>query len=43
MREQKRSWRPHEKGLAALFAILIGMITARAMRVTEWFKRRKSE
>jgi len=42
MRERKRSMRPHEKGLAALFALLISMITMRAIRFTEWFKRRKS-
>jgi hypothetical protein len=43
MREQKRSIRPHEKGLAALFAVLIGMITMRAIRFTEWLKQGKSK
>jgi hypothetical protein len=43
MREQKRSMRPHEKGLAALYAFLIGIVTLRAIRHTEWFKQRKSK
>jgi hypothetical protein len=42
MREQKRSMRPHEKGLAALYAFLIGIITLRAIRAG-WFKQKKSE
>jgi hypothetical protein len=42
MREQKRSMRPHEVGLAALFALLISMITMRAIRFTDWLKRKKS-
>jgi hypothetical protein len=35
--------RPHEKGLAALWALLIGIITMRAIRIrfTEWLKQRK--
>jgi len=43
MREQKRSMRPHEKGLAALYAFLIGIITLRAIRHAGWFKQKKSE
>jgi hypothetical protein len=43
MREQKRSMRPHEVGLAALFAFLISIITMRAIRFTEWLKQRKSK
>jgi hypothetical protein len=39
MREQKRSMRPHEVGLAAL---LISMITMRAIRFMDWLKRKKS-
>jgi hypothetical protein len=37
--------RPHEKGLAALWAILIGIITMRAIRLrfTEWLKQGKSK
>jgi hypothetical protein len=42
MREQKRSMLPHEVGLAALFALLISMITMRAIRFTDWLKRKKS-
>jgi hypothetical protein len=40
MSAQKRSMRPHEKGLAALWAILIGIITMRGARIrfTEWLK-----
>jgi hypothetical protein len=40
MSEPKRSMRLHEKGLAALWAILIGIITMRAIRIrfSEWFK-----
>ena len=43
MREQKRSMRPHEKGLAALYALLIGIITMRAIRVrfSEWLKEKR--
>ncbi len=43
MREQKRAMRPHEKGLAALFAFLISIITMRAIRFrfAEWLKQRK--
>jgi hypothetical protein len=43
MRAQKRSMRPHEKGLAALYAFLIGIITLRAIRHAGWFKQKKSE
>jgi len=45
MREQKRSMRPHEKVLLALYAFLIGIITMRAIRVrySEWLKQRKSK
>jgi hypothetical protein len=45
MRGQKRSMRPHEKGLAALFALLISIITMRALRFrfTEWLKQGKSK
>jgi hypothetical protein len=43
MREQKRSMRPHEKGLAALYAFLIGIITLCAIRHAGWFKQKKSE
>ena len=45
MREQKRSMRPHEKGVAALYALLIGIITMRAIRVrySEWLTQRKSK
>jgi predicted DNA-binding protein (UPF0251 family) len=44
MSEQKRSMRPHEIGLAALWAFFIGIITLRAIRVrfSEWLKQRKS-
>jgi hypothetical protein len=42
MREQKRSMRRHEKGLAALYAFLISIITLRAIRHAGWFKKRKS-
>jgi hypothetical protein len=42
MKEQKRSMRPHEIGLAALYAFLISIITLRAIRRAEWFKKRKS-
>jgi hypothetical protein len=44
MSDPKRSMRLHEKGLTALWAILIGIITMRAARIrfTEWFKQRKS-
>jgi hypothetical protein len=44
MSEQKRTMRPHEKGLAALWALLIGIITLSALRIrfTEWLKRSKS-
>ncbi len=43
MREHKRAMRPHEKGLAALFALLISIITMRAIRFrfAEWLKQRK--
>ena len=43
MTEPKRSMRAHEKGLAALWAFLIGIITTQAIRVriTEWLKQRK--
>ena len=42
MREQKRSMRPHEKGLAALFALLISIITMRAIRsrFTQWLNEK---
>ena len=45
MSEQKRSMQPHEKGLAALFALLISIITMRAIRVRfmEWLKQGKSK
>jgi hypothetical protein len=43
MRDQKRSMRPHEKGLAALYAFLISVITQRAIRRAGWFKQRKSK
>ena len=45
MREQKRSMRPHEKGLAALYALLISIITMRAIRIrfSEWLEQRKSK
>jgi hypothetical protein len=45
MREQKRSMRPHEKGLAALYALLISTITMRAIRIrfSEWLEQRKSK
>jgi hypothetical protein len=40
MSDPKRSMRPHGKGLAALWAILIGIITMSAIRIrfTEWLK-----
>jgi hypothetical protein len=43
MSEPKRSLGTHEKGLAALWALLIGIITFSAVRtrVTEWLKQRK--
>jgi hypothetical protein len=45
MREQKRSMRPHDKGLAALYALLISIITMRAIRIrfSEWLEQRKSK
>ena len=45
MREQKRSMRPHEAGLAALYALLMSIITMRAIRVhfSGWLKQRKSK
>jgi hypothetical protein len=47
MSEPKRSMRPHEKGLTALWALLIGIITMRAIRIrirfTEWLEQRKSK
>jgi hypothetical protein len=45
MIEPRRSMRPHEKGLAALWAILIGIITMSAIRLrfTEWLKQGKSK
>jgi hypothetical protein len=45
MSDPKRSMRPHEKGLAALWAILIGIITMSAIRIrfTEWLNQRKSK
>jgi hypothetical protein len=45
MSEPKRAMRPHEKGLAALWALLIGVITLSAVRtrVREWLKQRKSQ
>jgi hypothetical protein len=45
MSDPKRSMRLHEKGLAALFAILISIITMRAARIsfTEWLEQRKSK
>jgi hypothetical protein len=38
--DPKRSMRTHEKGLTALWAILIGIITMSAARIsfTEWLK-----
>jgi hypothetical protein len=44
MRE-KRSMRAHEKGLAALWAFLIGILTLRAVRIlfSEWLEQRKSK
>jgi hypothetical protein len=44
MSDPKRSMRLHEKGLTALWAILIGIITLSAIRVrfTEWVKQGKS-
>jgi hypothetical protein len=40
MSDPKRSMRLHEKGLTALWAILIGIITMSAIRIrfSEWFK-----
>jgi len=45
MSEPKRSMRIYEKGLAALWAVLIGIITLSAIRtrVTEWLKQRKAK
>jgi len=43
MRDQKRSMRPHEVGLAALYAFFISVITLRAIRRAGWFKQRKSK
>ena len=42
MREQKRAMRPHEKGLAALFALLISIITMSAIRsrFTQWLNEK---
>jgi hypothetical protein len=45
MSAPKRSMRHHEKGLAALWAVLIGIITLSAIRLrfTEWLKQGKSK
>jgi hypothetical protein len=43
MRDQKRSMRPHEKGLAALYAFLIGIITLRAIRADGSSKRNRNK
>ena len=45
MSEPKRSMRTHEKGLAPLWAVLIGIVTLSTIRtrVTEWLKQRKAK
>jgi|GEM_PF-4977432 hypothetical protein len=40
MRNRNRPMRPHEKGLAALYAFLIGLLTLRAIR--SWFRGHRS-
>jgi len=42
MSEQKRSIRPHEAGLLALFALLIGRITQLALRAVRSVRGKKA-